>query len=82
MTSRPVQYFSDEYLQSSKKMKPDQILEFLDSYRQLQMPVSKSKLISIKIPENLLETFKQKSQQMGVKYQTQIKSLMLDWLKN
>ena len=41
---------------------------------------SKSKLISMKVPEDLLETFKKRAEQQGVPYQTLIKQLMLKWL--
>lgn len=79
---KAVQYFSDEYLAQCKKMKPQQILQFLEEFRTLHTSAQKekSRLISIKIPEQLLERFKQKSQSKGVKYQTQIKVLMEAWL--
>ncbi len=59
------------------------IVEFLDAFRQMvdvraQNP---SKLISMKIPEPLLAAFKFKSARLGVPYQTKIKELMLDWLR-
>lgn len=49
----------------------------LDAKREL----GKSKLISMKIQEPLLDAFKQKAEFIGVPYQTQIKVLMKDWLK-
>lgn len=60
-----------------------QRLENLRFYQQLEekRELGKSKLISMKVPEPLLEAFKQKSQVLGVPYQTQIKVLMKDWLK-
>jgi predicted DNA binding CopG/RHH family protein len=63
-------------------MTPDQIIRFLDDFRQLHAaPVkSKSKLISIKIPENLLNAFKAKAALASVPYQTQIKKLMRAWV--
>ncbi len=80
---RPIQYFTDEYLEQCKKMKPEQVLQFLEDFRELQKsrkPV-KSKLISIKIPEDLLESFKAKANHKGRPYQTLIKDLMKEWLK-
>jgi len=65
-------------------MKPIQVLQFLEDFRELQgssRPV-KSKLISIKIPEDLLESFKAKAQNKGRPYQTIIKELMREWLKD
>lgn len=60
-----------------------QRLENLRFYQQLEQKkeLGKSKLISMKVPEPLLEAFKEKSLVLGVPYQTQIKVLMKDWLK-
>lgn len=68
------------------KVTPDflfQRLENLRFYLQLEekKELGKSKLISMKVPEPLLEAFREKSQVLGVPYQTQIKLLMKDWLK-
>ena len=75
---RPVQYFSDAYLEQCKDMTPDQIIRFLDDIRQLHGAgvTTKSRLISIKVPENLLNVFKAQAAREGVPYQTQIKRLM------
>jgi len=35
---RPVQYFSDDYLESCRKLSADQILRFLDEFAQLHGP--------------------------------------------
>jgi predicted DNA binding CopG/RHH family protein len=79
---KTVQYFSDEYLQQCQEMTPDQIIRFLDDFRQLQSAEtrSRSKLISIKIPENLLSAFKARASLAGTPYQTQIKALMKAWV--
>jgi len=77
---RPVQYFSDEYLERCKGMTTEQILEFLEAFRRMQEKPKRSKLISIKVPEPMLESFKQKSALEGIKYQTKIKALMQNWL--
>lgn len=79
---RPVQYFSDEYLKRCRTATPKQILTFLESYRLMQAVEGKSKLISIKVPESLLTTFRQKCELHGLKYQTHIKKLMQEWLTN
>ncbi len=81
---RPVQYFSKEYLERCRSMRPEQIIRFLDDFRLLHAPRErppKSRLISMKVPEPLLESFKTKARLTGVPYQTQIKRLMRDWLK-
>lgn len=79
---RPVQYFSKEYLDRCRAMKPEQVLKFLDDFRGLasrNLP-AKSRLISMKVPEPLLEAFRTKARLTGIPYQTQIKRLMSGWL--
>ena len=63
-------------------MSADAIVEFLDTFRQLQAVAEKSKLISLKVPETLLRGFRQKCELNGVRYQTQIKQLMLEWVQS
>lgn len=78
---RPVQFFSDEYLEQSKKLRPEEVLEFLESFRKLQSAKPcKSKLISLKVSEDLLEVFRLKAKAHGLRYQTQIKTLMQNWV--
>ena len=77
---KPVQYFNDESLDQCRGATPEQILEYLESFRLLQAQAAKSKLISIKIPQPLLDSFRRKCEFAGVRYQTQIKQLMTDWL--
>jgi len=79
---RPIQYFSEKYLEQCKKMSPDNIAEFLESFRLMQAPSDKSKLISIKIPESLLTAFRKKCDASNVKYQTHIKILMKQWVSS
>lgn len=80
---KPVQYFSDEYLEQCRDMTPDQIIRFLDDFRQLHghraESRSRTKLISLKVPENLLNVFRKKAALAGTPYQTQIKKLMMKW---
>jgi hypothetical protein len=59
---KAVQYFSNEYLERCRGMKTEDILRFLDDFRRLHgsSPV-KSKLISIKVPEDLLNAFRASS---------------------
>ena len=78
---RPVQFFSDEYLERCRAMKPAEVLEFLENFRLLHgRGASRSRLISLKVPEHLLEAFRGRCRLEGVRYQTQIKRLMGDWL--
>lgn len=80
---RPVQYFSKEYLEQCRSMTPEQIVRFLDDFRRLHSNAApaKSRLISMKVPEPLLDAFKMKARLSGVPYQTQIKRLMSAWLE-
>jgi len=78
---RPVQHFSDEYLEQCRAMKPDDVLEFLESFRRLHAEArAGSRLISLKVPQDLLDAFRRRCELAGVRYQTQIKRLMRDWL--
>jgi predicted DNA binding CopG/RHH family protein len=62
-------------------MTPEQILRFLDDFRRLHgSHPAKSKLISIKVPEDLLNAFKTRAAIANTPYQTQIKTLMKAWL--
>ena len=86
---KAVQYFTDEYLKQCSKATPLQILDYLEQFRLMQAasrqanaaPV-RSKLISMKIPEDLLNTFRAKCEVENVKYQTHIKTLMRAWIGN
>ena len=78
---KAVQYFSDDYLAHCREMSTEQILRFLDDFRRLHgAKPATSKLISIKVPEDLLDAFKAKAKLAGTPYQTRIKALMKDWL--
>ena len=79
--SKPVQYFSDEHLEHSKTLTPDQILEFLENFRQLHEPAQQSTAISIRIPFPLLAAFRTKAEQQGHRYQSRIKELMREWVE-
>ncbi len=77
---RPLQRFSAEYLESIRGSSPDEIVRFLDEFRQLQTPDRPSRLISMRVPEPLLSCFKEKCRLEGTRYQTRVKQLMTDWL--
>ncbi|MBI4248638.1 MAG: hypothetical protein HY611_03970 [Elusimicrobia bacterium] len=81
---RPTQFFPADYLERCRSMRPEQIVRFLEEFRTLHFkpenPV-KSRLISLKVPEPLLEAFKTKARLSGIPYQTQIKRLMALWLE-
>ncbi len=68
----------------TKKPSPEQILRFLEDFRQLHSVSRKAqgpaKLISLKVSEDLLRPFRTLCDRKGLKYQTQIKILMRDWI--
>lgn len=81
--SRPIQYFTPEYLEECKKMTPLMIAQFLEEFRLLSnehQTKQLQKLISIRVPPELLGSFRTKCKLEGKKYQTKIKELMRDWL--
>lgn len=77
---RPVQYFSRAYLERCRRISPEEIGEFLEGFRLLQGSPQKSRLISLKVPGDLLAAFRRKCDLAGVRCQTQIKILMARWL--
>ena len=78
---KAVQYFSDDYLERCRELSTTQIIRYLDDFRCLHAArPAASKLISIKVPQDLLAAFKAKSRLAGTPYQTQIKALMKAWL--
>lgn len=69
-----------------KGLSPDLIIKRFENLRfyhhlEAKKDMGKSKLISMKIQPPLLNAFKEKAEFLGVPYQTQIKTLMKDWLK-
>jgi predicted DNA binding CopG/RHH family protein len=80
---KAVQKFTDEYLERCREMSHEEIVRFLDDFRRLHgSGRARSKLISIKVPEDLLGAFKARARLCNVPYQTQMKKLMVDWLKD
>ena len=59
------------------------IIQFIEDFKKLADPRAQlpCKLISIKMPVPLLAAFKFKAEYEGVRYQTMIKKLMVEWLK-
>ena len=82
---KAVQFFTPESLERAQEMSTEEIVEFLENFRELHSKTvesgsTKSKHISIKVPEHLLHSFKAAAELEGIKYQTLIKKLMKDWL--
>ncbi|MBI1860947.1 MAG: BrnA antitoxin family protein [Deltaproteobacteria bacterium] len=85
---KTIQHFTSEYLKQCADMKPDQIARFLEDFRviygsraggpsQVREP---SKLISLKVSPDLLRAFRARCGMENIRYQTQIKTLMENWL--
>lgn len=78
---RPLQRFTPAYLERCGELSPDEIVRFLDDFKRIQGAAkARSRLISLKVPEPLLAAFKLQARLRGVPYQTQIKTLMREWL--
>jgi predicted DNA binding CopG/RHH family protein len=78
---KTVQYFSDAHLEQCRHLTTDQILQFLNDFQQLHSrQPSRTKLISIKVSEDLLGAFRTKAELAKIPYQTQIKKLMKQWV--
>jgi predicted DNA binding CopG/RHH family protein len=60
-----------------------EVMNFIENYKRMLDPRAKkrSKLISIKIPEPLLEAFRYKAEREKTPYQTKIKQLMMEYLE-
>jgi len=79
---RAIQYFNQEYLNECSKMKPQHIIEFLENFSKATTspPKQTQKLISMRVPEDLLLLFKHRSKLEGIPYQSLIKKLMRNHL--
>ena len=77
---RPLQRFSTEYLESIRQISPEHVVRYLDEFRQIHAPNRPSRLISMRVPEPLLVSFKNRCKLEGTRYQTRIKELMAEWL--
>jgi len=82
-TKKTLQLAKAEQIISTTTDDVTSIVRFLEDFRKISHPKSqsKSKLISIKIPEPLLAAFKYKASLEKIAYQTKIKELMVEYLK-
>lgn len=78
---KTVQYLSDEYLERCRRATTEQILEFIENFRLMNRSQVDSKLISMKVQQPLLDSFRRRCEFEGVRYQSQIKVLMKNWLQ-
>ncbi len=80
-----IQYFSDEALRRGKRLSTEEIIVFVENFRILLAETKepdKSILISLKVPSRLLSTFRLVANAEGKKYQTKLKELMKEYIRN
>jgi len=79
---KALQLFNPASLERSIKMNADQVLEFLEAFRQLAASrvQSPARVISLRVEASLLTAFKHKVRLEGGRYQTKIKELMRKYL--
>lgn len=82
MENKGIQYISKDYIQNTKGMKPEQVIRYLEDFRKLHygLKTAPSKLISMRVPQELLDTFKRKAEFENIGYQAKIKELMRAWV--
>jgi predicted DNA binding CopG/RHH family protein len=80
---KAAQILTPQQLKQGTQLTTEQAVRFLENFRKFSSATSsRSKLISLKVPESLLEAFRLKAESRGLKYQTQIKHLMEVWLRD
>ncbi len=84
---KPVQKFTNEYLTECENFSSEEIVKYLDGFRTIASVTKtsdskseKSKLISVRVEERLLDMFRKKAGVEGVKYQTKLKELMRSYI--
>lgn len=68
--------------QTRPELTPEQVLQFMSDFSETVHGIDKkTKLISLRVPENILNSFKVKAKLDNRKYQSLIVQLMRDWIK-
>jgi len=82
-TPKPLQLAKREQIIAPNIDDVTEVMNFIENYKRMLDPRAqkRSKLISIKIPEPLLEAFRYKAEREKTPYQTKIKQLMMEYLK-
>ena len=82
-TPRPLQLAKREQIIDPNIEDVTEVMNFIENYKRMLDPRAqkRSKLISIKIPEPLLEVFRYKAEREKTPYQTKIKQLMMEYLE-
>lgn len=71
---KALQLYDPKMIELGQQMTTEQIARFLDDFRLMHGTAqdNPSKLVSIKVKENLLSAFRLKCESHGLRYQTQI----------
>jgi predicted DNA binding CopG/RHH family protein len=82
-TLKPLQLAKREQIIAPNIDDVTEVMNFIENYKRMLDPRAqkRSKLISIKIPEPLLEAFRYKAEREKTPYQTKIKQLMMEYLE-
>lgn len=82
-TPKPLQLAKREQIIAPNIEDVTEVMNFIENDKRKLDPRAKkpSKLISIKIPEPLLEAFRYKAEREKTPYQTKIKELMMEYLE-
>ena len=79
---KAIQFFTDEYLETSRKATPTQIAQFLEDYRKLhgqaefRVDDGPTKLISLRLPLKMLAQLKALSKSKHTPYQSLMKQML------
>ncbi len=69
------------YSAEQAKLSPEQAFQFLNDFQLMVAEQdTKSKLISLRVPENILSAFKIQAKSKNYKYQSLIVKLMREWI--
>lgn len=80
--SKALQIHSSEHIRAGRHLKKEEIIRFLDDFQRVAAgDEGKRKLISLRVPERLLELFKRKAEATSIPYQTRLIGLMREWVK-
>lgn len=72
-----------QFNKKENRLSPEDSLRFLEDFKKVVYGRDlKTKLISVRVPENILNSFKIKASEENKKYQSLIVQLMRDWVKS
>ncbi len=79
---KAIQLYSPERLEADRNLRAEDALQFLEEFQRLVAgDEGPRRLISIRVPERLLELFRAKCEREGKRYQTEMIRLMRESLE-